>query len=185
MKRYVISSVAVLMVLAMVWVAFGQEQRARQGQRRGSFMGREQRLKAIETIETQLATLKEGFQQRPTFNRQSFQNMSQEERAKLREQFMKARQEQQKALQTILARLAALEGRRQPAPEGARYLIIATSDLKPIREAAVKEKATETAKLIEGLTARGARRGFRGRRAGAEGAGGGRPARSRSENSNR
>jgi hypothetical protein len=184
MKKYVISSVAVLMVLAMVWVAFGQEQRARQGQRRGPFMGREQRVKAIETIEAQLATLKEGLQG-PAFNRESFQNMSQDERAKFREKMMQARQQQQKALQTIMAQLAALEGRRQPAPEGARYLIIATSDLKPIQEAAVKEKATETAKLIEGLVARGGRRGSGGRRQGGQGAGGNRPARTRSGNSNR
>jgi aspartate/methionine/tyrosine aminotransferase len=190
MKRYVISTVAVLVVLAMVWVTFGQEQGTRQGTRqggqgRGGFMTGEQRTKAIEAIEAQLAKLKEGGQM-PGFNRESFQNMSEDERAKFREKMMAVRQEQQKSLQIIMAQLATLEGRREPAPEGARYLIIATTDLKPIQDSAVKEKATETAKLIEGLVARGSGRGFGGGRRPGSGAGGGaQGARTRGGNSNR
>ena len=172
MKKHPISIIAVLVVLAVVLVSFGQEERTRQG--RG--MGREERLKAIEAIEAQLAKLKEGGQ-RPTFDRESFQNMSEDERAKLKEKMTQARQEQQKSLQIIMAQVAALQGRREPAPEGAQYLIIATTDLKPIQDAAVKEKATETAKLLEALAARGSGRGFGGGRQGSgerpEGAGAG------------
>ena len=170
MKRYVVSTVAVLMVLAMVWVAFGQEQGTRQGQGRGGFMSGEERTKAIEAIETQLAKLKAGAGT-TGFNRDSFQNMSEDERAKLKEKMTQARQEQQKSLQIIMAQVAALQGRREAAPEGAQYLIIATTDLKPIQDAAVKEKATETAKLLEGLVARGSGRGAGGGRPGS----GGRP----------
>jgi len=163
------------MVLAMVWVAYGQEQGTRQGQGqgRGGFMSGEERMKAIEAIEAQLAKLKAGGQG-AGFNRESFQNMSEDERAKFKEKMTAARQEQQKSLQIIMAQVAALQGRREPAPEGAQYLIIATTDLKPIQDAAVKEKATETAKLLEGLAARGSGRGFGGGRQGS-GTGGGRP----------
>jgi len=160
MKKHLISIVAVLVVLAVVLVSFGQQQGSRQGR-----MGREERLKAIETIEAQLAKLKEGGQ-RPTFDRESFQNMSEEERTKFREQMMKIRQEQQKVYQTIMAQLAGIQGRRQPAPEGAQYMIISTADLKPIQEAAVKEKAKETTELLTRLAARGQGRGFGGRRPG-------------------
>jgi hypothetical protein len=159
MKKYLISTFAVLVVLAVVLVSFGQEERAR----RGRFMGREERLKAIEAIEAQLAKLKEEGQ-RPTFNRESFQNMSEEERTKFREQMRKVFQERQKVFQAIMAQLAGLQGRREPAPEGARYLLITTADLKPIQEAATKEKAEETSKLLARLAGRG--RGFGGRRPG-------------------
>src|SRR4030042_744069 len=161
MKKHLFSTVAVLVVLAVVLVSFGQEERTRQG--RG--MGREERMKAIEAIEAQLAKLKEGGQ-RPTFDRESFQNMSEEERTKFREQMTKVRQEQQKIYQAIMGQLAGLQGRRQPAPEGAQYLLITTADLKPIQEAAVKEKAAEPGKLLEELAARGQGRGFGSRRPG-------------------
>ena len=158
MKKHLISIVAVLVVLAVVLVSFGQEERARRGR-----MGREERLKAIGAIEAQLAKLKEGGQ-RPTFNRESFQDMSEDERAKFREQMTKVFQEQRKIYQTIMGQLAAIQGRREPAPEGAQYMIISTADLKPIQEAAVKEKAKETAELLTRLAGRG--RGFGGRRPG-------------------
>ncbi|MHC4323560.1 MAG: hypothetical protein ACYSUX_04730 [Planctomycetota bacterium] len=126
-------------------------------------MGREERMKAIGAIEAQLAKLKEEGE-RPSFNRENFQNMSEEERAEFREKMMKVLQERQKVFQTIMAQLAQLQGRRGPAPEGARYMIITTADLKPIQEAATKEKAEETSKLLARLGGRG--RGFGGRRPG-------------------
>ena len=167
MKKHLISTVAIIVVLAVVLVSFGQQQGSRRGR-----MGREERLKAIETIEAQLAKLKEGGQ-RPTFNRDSFQNMSEEERTKFREQMTKIRQEQQKIYQTIMGQLAGIQGRRQPAPEGAKYMIISTADLKPIQEAAVREKAAETGKLLEELALRGQGRRFGGRRPGTGGQRGG------------
>ncbi|HUT46037.1 MAG TPA: hypothetical protein VMX36_07105 [Sedimentisphaerales bacterium] len=162
MKKHLISTIAIIVVLAVVLVSFGQEERTRQGR---GFMGREERMKAIEAIEAQLAKLKEGGQ-RPAFNRESFQDMSEDERAKFREQMTKVRQEQQKIYQAIMGQLAGLQGRREPAPEGAQYLLITTADLKPIQEAAAKEKAEETGKLLARMAARGSGRGFGGRRPG-------------------
>jgi hypothetical protein len=184
MKKYVISTVAVLMVLAMVWTAFGQQERAGGGQGRGGFMSAEERTKAIEAIEAQLAKLKAGSQG-AGFNRDSFQNMSEEERTKVREKMTAARQEQQKSIQIILVQLAAMQGRREPAAEGAQYLIVTTTDLKPIQDSAVKEKATETAKLLEAMATRGSGRGSSGRRPGSEGGGDAPRARTGGGSSNR
>ena len=169
MKKYAVPTVVVLVVLALVLVSFGQDQATRgqgQGQGRGGFMSNEERTKAIEAIEAQLAKLK-ASSQGAGLNRESMQNMSEEERTKAMEKFQQARDERNKILQVIIGQVAALQGRREPAPEGAQYLIIATTDLKPIQDAAVKEKATETAKLLEGLATRGSGRGAgAGRRTG-------------------
>jgi len=183
MKRYLISTVVILAVLVMVWAAFGQQQgrtrqrqqtertrqrfqdmseeerekfraqmRERGGSRRGGFMSPEDQQKAIKAIEGQLAKLKAAQITRPEGG---FQNLSEDERTKLREKMTKVFQERQRALQTIIAQVARLQGRRQPTAEGVRYLIVSTNDLKPIQESAVKEKAKETTQLLERLIARG------------------------------
>ena len=166
MKRYAIPIVVVLAVLAVTWSAFAQAQdRAsrRGGGARGSRMSPEDQQKAIKAIEAQVVKLKAAAQiRRPEGG---FQDMSEDERNKL----MTAFRDRRTALQTIVAQVALLEGRRQPTEEGARFMIINTADLKPIQEAATKEKAAETGKLLERLMARGTRRGSGGR-----GTGGGR-----------
>ncbi len=127
-------------------------------------MGREGQLEAIKAIEAQLVKLKAAQITRPAGG---YQDLSEDERAKLRERMTKVFQDRQQALQTNIAQVARLQGRRQPMAEGARYLIISTSDLKPIQAAATKEKAKETTQLLERLIARGSgRRGFGGRRPG-------------------
>lgn len=207
MKKYLISTVAVLMVLLMAWAAFGQQERrgggrtaeGREGRQnlseeerakmrerfqnmseeerdkfraemrerfaagRGGSMGRVDQQAVIKVIEAQLAKLKAAQTTLPTGG---FRDLSEEERTKLRERMTKVFQGRQNALQTIIAQVALLQGRRGPAPEGARYLIISTVDLKPIQDSAVKEKAKETAKLLQGLIRGSGRRG---------GFGGGRP----------
>jgi len=210
MKRYLISTVAVVAVLAVAWAAFGQqergggrrttegrrnlseeerakmrerfqnmseeereklraEMRARGGFGRGGFMSPEERQKAIKAIEAQLAKLKAAQITRPAGG---FRDLPEDERAKIMEKFRKARQEQQNALQTIIAQVARLQGRRQPAAEGAQYIIVNVGDLKPIQAAAVKEKAKETAQLLDRLITRGSgRRGLGGRTGGQGGAG--------------
>ena len=139
---------------------FRAEMRARGGSGRGGFMSPEDQQKAIKAIEGELAKLKAAQYTRPEGG---FQNLSEDERAKLREKMTKVRQERQKALQTIIAQVARLQGRRAPAAGGGQYLIVNVGDLKPIQAAAVKEKAKETAQLLEGLIARGSGRGFGGR----------------------
>jgi len=169
MKRYLISTVAVLVVLAVVFAAFGQQERPSKARRSPSFMGREERLKAIKVIEGQLVKLKEAQITRPEGG---FRDLSEEERTKFIEQMRKVRQEQQKVFQTILAQVYRLQGRRPPEEEGVQYVIVNTTDLKSMQEMATKEKATETAQLIERLIARASgQRGPGGRTGGQPGAG--------------
>ncbi len=140
---------------------FRAQMRERFSSGRGGFMGRGGQSEAIKAIEAQLAKLKAAQITRPTGG---FRDLSEDERAKLRERMTKVFQDRQKALQAIIAQVARLQGRRQPAAEGVQYLIISTSDLKPIQAAAVKEKAKETTQLLQRLIARGSgRRGFGGR----------------------
>lgn len=191
MKKYAIPIVVVLAVLAVTWSAFAQAQdRAsqREGMRerfqnmseeerakfreqmrsrgfRGSRMSREDQEKAIKTIEEQVAKLKAATQvQMPEGG---FQDLSEEQRNKLRQSFTDRRT----ALAAIVAQVAQLQGRRQPEGEGTQFIIINTADLKPIQEAATKEKAEETSKLLARLAGRG--RGFFGGRR--PGSGGQRP----------
>jgi len=153
---------------------FRAQMRERGGSRRGGFMGAESQQEAIKVIEEQLAKLKAGMEgMRPEGGR-SFQDLSEQERAKLREKLTKARQDRQKALQTITAQVARLQGRGQPAAQGRQYLIINIGDLKPIQNSAVKEKAKETEQLLERLIARA--RGQRGPGGGPLGPGTGRTA---------
>ena len=195
MKRYLIPAVAVLLVLAVAWAAFGQqerrggrqnlseeerakmrerfqnmseeerakfraEMRARGGSGRGGFMSPEDQQKAIKAIEGELAKLKAAQYTRPEG---SFRDLSEDERAKIREKMTKVRQVQQQALQAIIAQVARLQGRGTPEAGGGQYIIVNVGDLKPIQAAAKKEKAEETAQLLEGLIARGSGRGFGGR----------------------
>jgi len=174
MKRYLISTVAVLVVLAVVLAAFGQQEKPKQGDRqsgrqgRGGSMSGEERQKAIQAIEEQLAKLKkEAEMPRPQGN---YQDLSEEERTKLRERMTKVFQERQKTIDAIVAQVAKLQGQRQPEAEGVKYFIVSTSDLKPIQESAAKEKAKETSKLLETLVARASgQRRFGGRPPGSTG----------------
>ena len=198
MKKYLIPTVAVLLVLVVAWTAFGQPQeqgrqranrqnmseeerakmrerfqnmseeerakmRQRGGPRGGGFMGGQGQDEAIKAIEEQLAKLKAAQITRP---QGGYQDLSEDERAKMRENIQKTMQDRQKAIQTIIAQVAALQGRRQaPAGggQGGQFMIINTSDLRPIQAAAKKEEAKETTQLLERLISRGSGRGFGGR----------------------
>lgn len=162
MKRYLIPSVVIVTVLMVSWIAVGQPQ--------GDFRQRmaeirEARAKAIEVIQQQVAKLKEGMEQ-PAFDRSRFQDMSEEERAKFREERTKAREAQQAAINTIIAQVAIIQGQTQPA-EGERFILVNTADLKAVQALATKEKAAQTAERITALL-EPPRRGFGGRRGGGQ-----------------
>ena len=189
MKKYAIPIVVILAVLVVAWTAFAQaqgqagqregmrerfqnmseEERAKfreQMRSRGGFRGRmsaEDQGKAIKAIEEQVAKLKAAAQIKMPEG--GFQDLSEEQRNKLRQ----SSTDRRTALQAIVAQVAALQGRRQPQAEGSQFMIINTADLKPIQEAAEKEKAKETAQLLARLAGRGSGRGFGGRRPGGQG----------------
>jgi hypothetical protein len=194
MKRYLIPTITILLVLAVSWAAFGQleergrgrgnirqrlqnmseeereqftaRMRQRRGLARGGLMNPEAQEQAIKTIEEQLAKLKATQITPPE---EGFRDLPEEERAQLREKMSKAFQSRREALQTIIAQVARLQGRGQPEREGGRFVLINTSDLKSLQEAAEKEKAKETSELLQRLIAGGGGRSFRSR--GAEQAG--------------
>ena len=84
MKRYLISMVAALVVLMVVWAAFGQRQAERR-QRWAQWRGAQ--LKAIEAIQEQVGKLKADLQDTGRRDRKRFQDLSDEEKAKLREKW--------------------------------------------------------------------------------------------------
>ncbi len=155
------------------WDSLSDEEKERLGsqmrERYGRSMGFDDQLSAIETVEAQLEKLKANFKSMQPESGRSFRDISEEERAKMTEQYAKTRQSRQEALQEILGQLARLQGQRPPRPttQDAEYIIVNISDLKPIQDLAVKEKATETTQRLERLIARARRQvSFRGRMSG-------------------
>jgi chromosome segregation ATPase len=153
MKRELILVVSILLVFGLSWVSFGQPEGSSRGpsdtgaaSRRG--MWRERQQKAISAIEEQVAKMKSGME---SFSgrRQSWQNLSDEERNKLREQFRKVREERQESIIIIEEQLAKLKGRRSLQQEHEKSV----SEWNTIRESAIKEKATATAANIDKLIA--------------------------------
>ncbi|MHC4666707.1 MAG: hypothetical protein ACYS9T_12270 [Planctomycetota bacterium] len=153
MKRYLISIVSILVVLMATWVSFGQPERG-EGRRSGGTRGRggrrrmrrEQRLKAIATIEEQIAKMKLSLKERPE-GRKRWQELSDEEKNALRKEFRKMREERQQSIGVIEAQIAKLKGERQLRAKQQKFI----GKLNAIRELAVKEKATETATGLEKL----------------------------------
>lgn len=143
MKRHLIFTIVVAVVLTLVLTVYGQEQRERM---RGGF-GREAQQNAITAIEAQIATLKKAMTPPADFDPSRFRDMSDEERAKFREQMMKMREAQQASIAAIEDQIKILKGGRQLMVEHEE----AMAELQAIRAMAEKEKATETAKSIQAL----------------------------------
>ena len=143
MKRHFILTIAVVLVLAVVLATFGQEER----QRPGGFGNREAQQNAIAAIEAQIAKLKAGIEQQPAFDRSRLQEMSEEERAKFREQRTKIREAQQAIIAAIEDQIKILKGGGRLMAEHEESM----AELQAIQEVAVKEKATQTAQRIQAL----------------------------------
>jgi len=127
MKRYLIATAVVLMILAIAWPVLAQREgrEAREGQRRFQDMSEEERAKM----------------------RERFQNMSEEERAKMRERFagrgpMLGREAQLKAIEEIEKQLANLKEIVRKGPE--------RESLRKLREASPEEQAKLRESLLKG-----------------------------------
>ncbi len=150
MKRYLITSVAVVAVLAVVMVASGQGpqgERPRMG--RGGFNSEAQQ-NAITAIEAELAKIKKSMETQMPRPEGGFQDMSEEERQKFRDQRMKQREEQAAALATIEQQIMILKGGRQLQEEHQQKI----EELQAIQTMATNEKATKTAKHVEEMIAK-------------------------------
>ena len=141
MKRRIVSIVTVLGVLMLVWAAFGQQQSER-GQRFARY--RQAQQKAVEAIEEQVVKLKASMEEASRQDRGSWQDLSEEERTKLRERYSKMREERLAAVAAIEQQTARLKGQRQLKTEHEQSL----AELQEIRQLALKEKAEETAKRL-------------------------------------
>jgi hypothetical protein len=119
--------------------------RAEMRERFSIFRNPVEQQKSIKAIEEQLVKFKAAQIPRPEGG---IQDLSEEERNKLREKRRTAFQQRQNALEAIIAQVARLQGLRQLEGEGARYLIVSTDELKQIQEVATKEKAKETSELL-------------------------------------
>ena len=156
MKKYLISTVAVMVVLAVTLGIYTQAQAAGgprpEGQTRGG-MGRfsERMQAAITTIEAQVAKLKEGMKARaemPRFRggQEGAERPSEEEMAKMREQRMKIQEQQQAAVSAIEEQLMIFKGRQLQTEHNA-----AIAELEATLKLAKEEKAEKTAKHIQGM----------------------------------
>jgi hypothetical protein len=144
-KNVVVAVIAVVLVLAVAWAAFGQAAGGGGGQR-GAAM-REAQMKALAALQEQVAKLKTMMEQAPGMQGRSFQDMSEEERTKMREEMTKRREEQQKIYASIDQELARLKGPRQLMTEQNESL----APLKDLLASAQKENAKDTAAKIQQL----------------------------------
>ena len=144
-KNVVVFIIAVVLVLAVAWAAFGQ---AGGGGQRGAAQ-REAQMKAVAAIQEQLAKLKTLMETRSGMQGRSFQDMSEEEQAKAKEEFAKRREEQLKVMAAIDQQVNVLKGGRQLMTEHQQ----AMEPLKDLLASAQKEGAKETAGKIEKLIA--------------------------------
>ncbi len=130
-----------------------EERQAFMKQMRQSFdernrLRREGQLKAIKSIQDQLAKLKTAIEATDPQAYGNFRNMSEEDRAKLTEKMAKSRTDYNKALVAIQQDLRTLGAPRPPMPGPS------IGELTKIREIAVKEKAKLTAKSLDALIAK-------------------------------
>lgn len=191
MKKYLISTIAVLVTMAVTLSLYAQPgggmgggARAggmgRGGMGRGMFFLRAQTAEpAIASIETQLKKLREIMAAQPEMS--GFRDMSEEERTKMMEGMQKRSETIAAAMKTMEDQFKVLKGGRNLRME----LQTETDELQAIADSATKEKATATAKLIQDLIAKrtkalednmeklGIRGGMRGGRMGGGGQRGG------------
>jgi hypothetical protein len=148
MKKYGLLIAAFAAVLACVLPLIAAEQTApavQQGPGGGQRFGREMQTQAITAIEAELAKMKTAMEGMPAGGREAFQNMSEEERAQMRDRMQKMRDERMASVGTIEDQLAKLKGARVLTQEHDQ----AIEALAALKATAEKENAKETAAAIQ------------------------------------
>jgi len=151
MKRSTIIAASVLLTMTVAWAAFGQAQGGgarRGGGGRGGFGEAQQ--KAMADLQEQMGKLKTmADQATKAMEGRNFQDMSDEERTKMREEMTKRNEEQQKIFAAMQSAMDRLKGARGMMTEH-------TAAMKPLEDllaTAKKENAKETAAQIEKIIA--------------------------------
>lgn len=151
MKKYGILILAALAVLACTLPLIAAEQGSPKAQPSqlgpGDMLryGREMQTQAIAAIEAELAKMKNALGVVPAGGREAFQNMSEEERTRMRERFQTMREERAMSLGAIEDHLAKLKGARTLTQEHDQ----AIEALQNLKATADKENAKETAAAIQ------------------------------------
>jgi hypothetical protein len=146
MKKQIVLALAVATVLVVTLAAIAQQDQA--GRQRFQ-QRREAQIKAVDAIAQDAAKLKAAMEEatKAMQGRQNFQDMSEEERTKMREEFTKRREEQTRILADIEQQLLVLKSPRQLKAD----MEEATGELSAIRDLAKEEKADKTAQRIQAL----------------------------------
>ena len=149
MKKQSIVVVGILLAAAMAWTAFAQPQGG--GGAGGGFgRMREAQQNALAALQEQIGKLKAMMEQgMQAMQGRDFQNMTEDERTKMREEMTQRREEQAKIMASMQQSLDTLKGGRQLATEHQE----AMAPLKDILASAQQENAKATAKKIEELIA--------------------------------
>lgn len=145
MNKRLVFVVGVLLTGAVAWTAFGQAQ----GGRGGFGRTREAQQNAIAAIQEQLGKLKAMMEQQPGAGGRNFQDMTDEERTKWREEMTKRVEEQAAIMAAIQQQVDTLRGGRQLMTDHQA----AMAPLKELLASAQAEKATATAAKVEKLIA--------------------------------
>jgi len=145
MKKRSIVVVGILLAVAMAWTAFAQPQGG------GGFgRMREAQQNALAALQEQIGKLKAMMEQgMQAMQGRNFQDMTDEERTKMREEMTKRREEQATIMASMQQQLDTLKGGRQLMTEHQA----AMTPLKDLLASAQAEKATATAAKIEKLIA--------------------------------
>ena len=186
MKKYLISTIAVFVILAVTLSLYAQPGGVGGGERSGTrgggmgmrgmyFLRPQTADPAIASIEAQLKKLKEVMAAQPEMS--GFRDMSEEERTKAMEGMQKRSETIAAAMKTIENQIKILKGNQLQVEHEAEM-----EELQAIADSATKEKATGTAKLIQDLIAKRTeafqstveKLGIRLRRGRGQGGGGGR-----------
>lgn len=143
MNKRLVFVIGVLLTGAMTWAAFGQAQ----GGGRGGFgRNREAQQKAIAALQEEIGKLKAMMEQQGQGMRgRSFQDMSDDERAKMREEMNKRMEQRQQIMASIQQQLDTLRGGMEIMREHQQ----AMEPLKDLLASAQSEKATATAAKIQ------------------------------------
>lgn len=145
MNKRLVFVVVVLLTGAVAWTAFGQ---AGDGRARFQQM-REAQMKAIAALQEQVGKLKAMMEQQSGAGARNFQDMTDEERTKWREERTQRQEEQTAVMASIQQQLDTLKGGMQLAREHRE----AMEPLNDLLASAKSENATATAAKVEKLIA--------------------------------
>lgn len=155
MKKWHVLVLSVLMVAVCTWPLVAEEEQAPARRQRpaggfsGGIMGRESQVQAIDAMQAELTKMKQSLENVSMPDRQSMQNMTEEDRTAMRERFTQMREEREKSIETIEKSLVQLKGARELTQEHDE----AVAKLEAIRAKAAEEGATQTAAMVETLIA--------------------------------